>query len=146
LRGAGILLALRPSSCGPYADDDLVRFADYRLTMPEDSKQLQFHYLKSASFRVIHVDGVIGAPLPRGGGVHIALYSERTAIPQMTVHPLKPDGRIGDEITNARVGRSGVVRELEVDAVMSLDTARDLFAWLQSAIERVETSNKERSK
>ena len=44
-------------------------------------EQLEFHYIKSNQFRVIHVDGGIGSITPKGF-IHFALYSERLAIPR----------------------------------------------------------------
>jgi hypothetical protein len=95
----------------------------------EKPTSIKFHYIKSAQFRVIHVDGMIGGLTPRAG-IHIALYSERPAIPQQTVQALKEDGTLGDEVVDRRVGKEGVVREMEVDAIMDADVARALHAWL----------------
>ena len=39
--------------------------------------------------------------------------------PQEVEHEVDADGKLGVEIAEARVGRKGIVRELEVDLVMS---------------------------
>ena len=43
---------------------------------------LRFFYIKAYNFRVVHVDGVIGGITPKGL-LHLAVFSERAAIPQV---------------------------------------------------------------
>jgi len=93
---------------------------------------LSFHYIKSHHFRVVHADGIIGGPTPRGL-LHFAIYSERQSIPQLIVQniTMSADGkqaRLGDEVE--RIGKDGVTRELEVDLVMDRKTAAELHKWL----------------
>lgn len=95
---------------------------------------VNFDYIKSTQFRVIHVDGAIGGITP-SGNVHISLYSERPAIPKQVVHNVKANGTLGDEIGEKRVSRGGIVREMDVDVVMSIAAAETLCSWLQQKIE-----------
>ena len=88
---------------------------------------LRVHFLKSSLFRVIHVDGAFTGNLPSGKGIHISLYSERGAIPQVMEYSVTDKGVL-DEI--GRIGKSGIVREIEVDAVMDLEVARALRGML----------------
>jgi len=103
--------------------------------VPDQPTQVIFHYLKAAAFRTIHVDGAIGALTPQGG-IHFALYSERPAIPQQVTYQVRPDGALGEQ--EAVVSRGGVVRELEVDAIMTLDTAKSLRDWLSRKLSDAE--------
>jgi len=93
-----------------------------------------FHYIKSNLFRVIHTDGAVGNVAP-SGLIFVGLYSERSAIPQIMVHEITDTGQVGSERTSERVGKSGVVREVEVGATMSLETAVSFVAWLQEKID-----------
>jgi hypothetical protein len=89
-----------------------------------------FHYIKSAFFRVIHTDGVLGGATPQGH-IHIAVFSERPAIPQVATHKLVVNGdsaTLGEEIE--RVGKEGIVRELETDLLMTREVAQRLYSWL----------------
>jgi hypothetical protein len=104
----------------------------------ETQKTVHFNYLKSPFFRVIHVDGGIGGPTPGGRAIHLALFSERPAIPTQVVNEIAEDGTLGSEIPGATQGKGGIVRELEVDAIMDLTTARILYRWLGEAIGKVE--------
>ncbi len=108
-----------------------------RETAPES---IAFEYIKSNAFRVIHVDGAVGGLTPQGR-IHFAIYSERGAIPQRVVHTvLNADGsvQVGPEIPEERVARQAIIRELEADIIVDVDTAKGLRDWLTRTINRVE--------
>lgn len=98
---------------------------------------VQFDYLKSGQFRVIHVDGAIGGLTP-GGLIHMALYSERPAIPQMLKHEMLEGGTLGPPVESA--GRTAFVREMDVDAVMTPAVAQSLITWLQERLGDLRTA------
>lgn len=102
---------------------------------PEDSQTIKFHYIKSPHFRVIHVDGAIGGITP-AKNIHISLYSERAAIPQIITQKLNPDGSLGDKVSES--GKEGMVREMDVDVIVSLSAARSLRDWLDQTIHSLE--------
>lgn len=113
---------------------------DKDLQQQDDSphvKELKFNYIKSNLFRVIHVDGIWAAITPNLD-IHVNFCSERYPIPQQTLHKIYPDGAIGEEIIDARISRDGIVREVEVGAVMDTSTAKSLIELLQELIEQVE--------
>ena len=95
-----------------------------------------FDYLKSAHFRVIYATGAIGGLTPEGN-IHFALYNERPAIPRQMVHPLQDTGTLGDEIPERRVSREGIIREMEVDVILSREAAERLVGWLQVKIDEL---------
>ena len=107
--------------------------------MPADiaeiPKSVRFHYLKSSQFRVILAEGAIGGITPNGM-VHMALFNERAAIPREMVHSVNADGTLGTE--TAREGKEGVVREMEVDVMLSPTSARLLHTWLGEQIRKLE--------
>lgn len=98
---------------------------------------LEFHYLKSNLFRVVHVSGAYGGIAP-DGSINMVLFSERLPIPDLTVSTLQDDGMLGAELREERVVRSGVVREVEMAGVMDLKTARSLLNWLKAKVELLE--------
>lgn len=61
----------------------------------------------------------------------MALFSERNAIPTAEEFEVK-DGRLGEQ-TDKKV-RAAIVREVEVDAIMGVDTARAIRDWLTQMI------------
>lgn len=105
----------------------------------EKPKSVEFHYIKSSLYRVIHADGIVGAATPNGG-IHCSFFSERPAIPTRLVHELDEQGSLGGEIE--RNGRSGFVREMDVDVMLSLGTAVMLRDWLAERIEEAEARAK----
>jgi hypothetical protein len=110
--------------------------------MSEDMPtSVPFHYIKSNLFRVIHTDGAVGNIAP-SGLIFVGLYSERSAIPQIMVHDLTEAGQVGPERTSERVGKTGIVREVEVGATMSVETAISFVAWLQEKIDLLQKIRK----
>ena len=100
-----------------------------------------FDYLKSAHFRVIYATGAIGGLTPEGN-IHFALYNERSAIPRQVAHPLDDTGTLGEEIPDRRVSREGIVREVEVDVILSRQAAEGLVSWLQGKIDELKKRSK----
>lgn len=100
----------------------------------DDSQTVTFDFIKSPQFRSIHVDGAIGGITPNGH-IHISLYNERPAIPRQIIQEITPDGQLGDEVVERRVSRGGVVREMDVDAYMTVETADSLRNWLTTKID-----------
>lgn len=98
---------------------------------------VEFHYQKSTHFRTIHADGAIGNVTP-GQYIQMAIYSERLAIPKRTVHELKPEGGLGEVIEEQTDSLKGVVREMEVNVLMSVGIAKAISTWLQGRIEQIE--------
>lgn len=94
--------------------------------------EVEFHYIKSNFFRVIRADGAIGGITPQGN-VHMALFSERAAIPQKIVFGVDAAGRLGEEL--GREGKNGIVREMEVDVVLDKSAAISLIKWLGEKIQ-----------
>lgn len=106
--------------------------------MTDESPQtVPFHYIKSNQFRVVHTDGAIGNIAP-SGLIFVGLYSERGAIPQTMVHELTDTGQVGPEHSDERIGKKGIVREVEVGAMMSAETATALITWLQEKVDLVQ--------
>ena len=103
------------------------------------SDPIQFHYIKSNSFRVVHVDGAVGSITP-SGLIHAALYSERAPIPRMAAHLVDEDGRLGPP-TEQDI-RSGIVREVEVSLLLSRSSAEALRGWLDGQIEALDKAMK----
>jgi len=100
-------------------------------------KRISFDYEKSKLFRVIHVDGAIGSPTPKGDGIQIGLFSERVPIPKSEEYLFTTGGKVG-ELTKRSV-RSGIFREVEVEAILSLEVAKRLRDWLDQHIKNLET-------
>jgi hypothetical protein len=101
--------------------------------MASDKDKVKFHYLKSGDFRVIHADGVFGGITPTGD-IFASLFSQRPAIPTLTVQSIKENGELGEEMISERVSKDGVVREMEIGITMRPEVAEALVKWLQERI------------
>jgi len=112
-------------------------------TQSHETEEVVFSYLKSGYFRVIHADGAWGGLSPRGD-IHIAFYNERAAIPDVSKLVVSPEGRI---ITPEQFSASSqVVREVEVDVVVDLVTAKGLLRWLNEKVRALEGLMREAEK
>ena len=107
-----------------------------------ENDQVAFDYIKSNHFRVAHVDGVIGSSTP-SGLIHIACYSERPAIPRRMVFHVAQDKVLGDEVADLRESKDSIVRELEIDLLVSITVAVSLRDWLDNQILSIEKMRKD---
>jgi hypothetical protein len=103
----------------------------------ERDAKIEFHYIKSNYFRVVHADGVWGGATSNLN-IHMSFFSERGPIPQRIVHAIEPRGVLGGEIAEERISRKGVVREVEVDVVLNLEMAVSLRKWLDDKIKNLQ--------
>ena len=61
----------------------------------------------------------------------MGLYNERFPFPQKVVHSIDKDG-LGEEVK--REGKTGVIREIEVDVLLDENCAIALHKWLGEKI------------
>lgn len=102
--------------------------------------EIEFDLEKSSYFRVIHVDGVVGAVSPGNGFIHMSVFSERAPVPRKMVHAIS-GGVLGREYIEKRVVRPGApfaFREVEADLVFNMETATELRDWLDEKINEIQ--------
>ncbi|MCA8907271.1 MAG: hypothetical protein KDA64_05200 [Rhodospirillaceae bacterium] len=95
-----------------------------------------FDYIKASGFRAVRADGAIGSTTPNGH-IHMALYSEREAIPRRTVVALTEQGTLGDVVEVQT--RGSIVREMEVDIFLTQEVAESIHAWLGDRIKETKS-------
>jgi hypothetical protein len=111
-----------------------------------DSKpRIQFHYLKSGQFRIIHSDGAWGGIMP-DGNLLIGFYNQRPPIPDLTVQEINANGTLGPEIPEAGIGKRGIVREIEAGIVLSAESVDNLMQWLIEKREQLRKFDEEKQK
>lgn len=107
-----------------------------------EAGQIRYDYIKSNLFRVIYVQGIFGGITPKGN-LQIALWNERWPIPKQSTYKFSSaDGQISDEIMEERVVRDAVVREVEIQLLMDIDTAKVFSSWIQKHIADIEKATK----
>ena len=90
--------------------------------------KINFDYIKSNQFRVVRVDGAHGGIAPNGHTIQMALFSERAPIPKRETYKLE-QGKLGER--TAVEQRDALIREVEIEALVDLNTARRIVNWLQ---------------
>ncbi|MBF0496869.1 MAG: hypothetical protein HQK58_09910 [Deltaproteobacteria bacterium] len=108
--------------------------------------RIKFDYIKGSYYRVVHVDGVMGGITPRGDMIHLALWNERWPIPQQMAYRLDQDGQIGSELTDERITRDAIVREVEIGMLLSRETAKRIRDWLDQQIQGIEKGSVDNQK
>jgi len=109
----------------------------------ESKLRATFFYRKSNFFRVVHADGATGGPTP-DRKIMIAIFNQRSALPDMVEHVLTPDGRLGPEVAR-QTEHEGFIREVEVGIVMEPNTAKELAEWLQRQVRLLESTPVEKT-
>lgn len=97
-------------------------------------KTINFDYIKSNQFRVIHADGIHGGLHPKGYAIQMAFFSERQPIPRRETYNFDGIKLTGIKQTDKR---DAIIREVEVEVLMDLDTAISFRKWLSEKIEEV---------
>jgi hypothetical protein len=103
-----------------------------------EAGRARFDFIKSNYFRVIHIEGVFGGSSPHGL-INMAVFNERWPIPKQITHEFT-EGKSGKEIE--RASRDAIVREVEAQLVMNVQTAKTICKWLQGKIDDIEKQNK----
>lgn len=101
---------------------------------PSAPTTVAFDYLKAPGFQSLRADGVIGGVTP-SNRIHMAVYSERPAIPRRMVYEVRETGHLGDlrEVES----RDSVVREMSADIFLDLRAAEAIRDWLGQQIEEL---------
>lgn len=107
-------------------------------TTSEESNTVTFHFIKGPRFESHKIDGAIADYVP--GGISLAFFVERTAIPQSVTHQFEADGSLG-KVCSA-TGKDGIVREIQTGIILDLDEAQDLVDQITGLIAKIkETTN-----
>jgi hypothetical protein len=101
---------------------------------------IDVHYLKTSSYRSYYVDGIFGGPTAHGK-LYIELFLERSVTPQIIQHKVTAEGTLGEEID--RIGKKGIIREIEAGLIMDISIAKIFRDWLNGKIELYEKLLKE---
>ena len=97
----------------------------------EELSSIDFYFVRSSTFRVVHMDGAWGGLTPNGE-IQMAIYNERATLPERLTHDVQ-GRRLGAETD--RQGPKGIERELEVDIRINLEKALAMREWLSSKIQ-----------
>jgi hypothetical protein len=99
-------------------------------------QEVAFDYIKSQYFRVIHADGVIGGMTPHSH-LHFALFSERPPLAKRQVHSISSQGALGPPNPEKTVIRDAIIRELDIDVIMTATVAEQFHLWLGQRLQEM---------
>lgn len=103
---------------------------------PAATFEVPIHFIKATNFRVIHASGVwFGGDVQQN--LHLTFYSERSPIPKKIVLKVNEQGMAVGEDESKRESKVGVIREMEVDIVLSVPAAVDLHKALGDNLKNV---------
>ena len=107
--------------------------------MTDDSRssQVRYKFVRSPSYRDIHIDGIWGRSHP-GGYIQMAVFKDKSHLPNVVEYEVQEDGRLGKE--TGRDVPDSITREIEVDIAMSLNTAIIMRNWLSERIVEMTTT------
>lgn len=104
------------------------------------TRDVPVHFIKSAHFRVVLMDGAFGGVTPHGR-IQTAFYTERSSFPRRGVAHIQADGTSIEEITESD---HGFTREIDVAVTMGLQHAKAYHEWLGEKIGELESALKAR--
>jgi hypothetical protein len=109
--------------------------------------EVAFRYTKSSLCRVIHMDGAWGGVTPQGH-VQMGLYSEKHEVPESHTYDVvgKDSSSKSGVLRQKAIADRGLVREIEVEVIMSTEVARALMRWLEERLAMVEAAQDKHSK
>lgn len=98
------------------------------------TRDVPVHFIKSAHFRVVLMDGAFGGVTPHGR-IQTAFYTERSSFPRRGIAHIQADGSSIEEITESD---NGFTREIDVAVSMGLQHAKSYHQWLGEKIAELE--------
>ena len=107
--------------------------------LKETPDTVDVHYIKTSSYRTYYADGVFGGLTPTGK-LYMEFFIHRPVTPQVIKYKVTPEGFISEEETE-RVGKTGIVRQIEAGLEMDIETAKVLRVWLDNKILESETKS-----
>jgi hypothetical protein len=115
-------------------------------TSPERTQDrfVNIHLMKSTQFRVIHADGVWFGASPYGD-VHLTFYNERLPIPTKLTMRVDQDGNAAEDHSK-RESKTGFIRELEVDVVLTPHAALAFYQSLGNNLPAIQEAMKAQPK
>jgi hypothetical protein len=111
----------------------------------EAGRAIDVNYLKPHYFRESACDGILGGPTPQGK-LWIGFYTERLPLPRIIRHKIveteKGQFRIDGHDQGLPIeSRSGIIRNMEFGAFLSVETAKQLHTWLGDQISAITKSD-----
>jgi hypothetical protein len=110
-------------------------------SLPGVRLQVPIHFVKSSHFRVVYASGVwYGGDSQQN--LHLTFFNERPPIPKKLVFNLSEQGMIVSEDAAQRESKEGIVREIEIDVVLSVQAAVEFHKTLGENLKAIQSIHK----
>lgn len=107
------------------------------------TKQLTFRYLKDPGYRLVPINGVWGGITPRGE-IHMELFHESQAPPEVVVRSLTPKGGLGEEVDHQPPRE--ISRTILVGVMLTEESAESMANWLHARVRQLRERNEKKKK
>ena len=94
-------------------------------------------FVRSNFYRVVHADGAFGGAAP-SRNIRMTVYSEAQRIPNLITYDFFAPGALTETSRTPAANPTDIVREMEVDIVMTLPVARSIRDWLDGKVKELE--------
>jgi hypothetical protein len=108
------------------------------------ARKVTFHYEKSPQLRAVHASGAYGGLTPELG-IYMGLFNEHAVMPEETTNTVTETGQVGTELerkpkARREPGHAELIRQIEVEVYLSVETARAIRGWLDDKIRQIESA------
>lgn len=99
--------------------------------------EVSIHYQRSRLYRMIYANVVFGGLTPEGN-IKMGLGAEHRDLPESLTYGLDSQGLM---VERGRTGTEYILREIEIDVLMTPALAQSLMDWLGQQIKAAESRN-----
>ena len=107
------------------------------------AKQLTFRYFKDPSYRLVPINGVWGGITSRGE-IHMELFHESQALPEVVVRSLTAEGGLGKEVDHQPPRE--ISRTILVGVTLNEESAESVAKWLHARVRQLRQRNEKKKK
>lgn len=101
----------------------------------KEPESIAVYYQNARHHRSINADGVWVGVAPTGK-VQFAVYNELRPMPEIVLHAVSKDGRLGEKVEE--VTKTGVIREAQVSVLMDPALVVKFIELLQQMLSQIE--------
>jgi hypothetical protein len=103
----------------------------------QPTKTFNIVFFRAPFFRTVQADGAWGRISP-ANSIHLSLFNDCGPLPAVATHKIRADGILTGEMNVSIPAGTDLVRQVEVDVVLSLESAKAVRDTLENFIKLLE--------
>jgi len=107
----------------------------------ENKPTITYHYKKANDYKTYHMDGVFGG-IVSNGNINFNVFTEKVVVPERITHEISSDMKL-KEIKRVPEQQNEIIRELQANFIMNIETAKVVKKWLEDKISNLEAQIKD---